>query len=288
MKYAFTPSGQHEDDASLDGIEHSKDGEGFGIPGQSTKGVVGTNTGGLGGSDVHMTADESLFTADVTKPPADATIQDLNGLREFGGVSMSLAAKIAYVMENGEPFCNHCEKNYLPSNLTKMACTNCGCGRPNDDHGAVDVNFTHVEGPTVADEDAGENIVKEEKKTVLSSTDDYVNFINEKVANDSDLYYKGYNDALAGNPLDEDLALLSDDYYNGYEQHKFYNKSPQQSAGQILFDIKPNSNNVQRNYGQMTSSDYDRGPLELTDGSSKITAGKLPFPKDVIEKFFEV
>ena len=112
-----------------------------------------------------------------------------------------------------------------------------------------------------------------------------------KKSNDSELYYRGYNDAQAGKPLDEDLALLSDDYYNGYDQHKFYNKTPQQSIGQNLYDMKPNSNARGREDDRMRPEDYDRGPLELTDGIGHVTASvRLAsiFPNDVIQKFFEV
>ena len=47
-----------------------------------------------------------------------------------------------------------------------------------------------------------------------------------------------------------------------------------------LFDIKPNSNAIPRT-DHSTIADKDAGPLQLT-------AKKLPFPADVIEKFFEV
>ena len=283
MKYADTPNGNHGEDDSLKAIE---DEDGFGIPGQSAVGTVGTNTGGPGGSDTHMTSGEDTTRISLD-PLKDQTIQDLLGLREFGGVSMSLAARIAYVMENGEPFCNHCEKNYLPLSLGVVACTNCGCGKPNDDHGALNNLFSHVEGPTATDEDAGHNIVKTQSYDPLEDTDDYI-IAFTKESNDSQLYYQGFNDAMAGKPLNEDLAVLSDDYYNGYEQHKFYNKSPQESVGQTTFDIKPNSNQISRTYdGKLKPEDVDRGPLQLTDGMNSATASKLPFPTDVIQKFFE-
>jgi hypothetical protein len=40
----------------------------------------------------------------------------------------------------------------------------------------------------------------------------------------------------------------------------------------------------------MHPEDYDRGPLELTDGTGYVTAKKnfSVFPKDVIEKFFGI
>ena len=148
------------------------------------------------------------------------------------------------------------------------------------------VDLEHVEGPTVKDELAGKEIVKEEsKRSFVENTLDTF----QKKSNDSELYYRGYNDAQAGRPLDEDLALLSDDYYHGYDQFKFYNKTPQQSVGQTLYDVKPNSNAIPRD-NKMHPEDYDRGPLELTDGTGTVTAAKIAsiYPIDVIEKFFEV
>lgn len=196
--------------------------------------------------------------------------------------------RIAYVMENGEPFCNHCERSFVPANLTRIACTHCGCGAPQDDHGLGENNFSHVEGDVKEHVPAADKpFIKEETK--LSFVDMALQTF-QKQSNDSELYYRGYNDAHAGKPLDEDLALLSDDYYNGYDQHKFYNKTPQQSTGQKLYDLKPNSNDIPRG-GNMTPGEADRGPLELTDGFNHATASvRLAsiFPVDVIEKFFEV
>jgi hypothetical protein len=82
------------------------------------------------------------------------------------------------------------------------------------------------------------------------------------------LYYRGYEDAKSGKPLDEDLAELSDDYFHGYDQFKYYHIAPQGSAPQSLYDIKPNSNNNSR----MTQGEADRGLNELTDGHSFATA----------------
>ena len=196
-----------------------------------------------------------------------------------------MSARIAYIMENGEPFCNHCEKNFIPRNLTRVACTNCGCGQPANAHGIGSNNFLeHVEGPPVSDkvENANEGLVKQDH---VASANPYLSMF--KQSNDSELYYQGYNDAQAGKPLDEDLALLSDDYFHGYEQYKFYNKTPQQSIGQSLYDLKPNSNAIPRD-NKMHPEDYDRGPLELTDGTGHVTASSSIFPIDVVQKFFEV
>jgi len=310
MKYADTSAGTYENDDSLEAIENHE--EGFGLPGQSAVGHVGfvrrADIGNQDNNSTGLTAPTGHFHTDLEKEPGIVSNEGLSSVSPGslsplinGALGSNMNARIAYIMENGEPFCNHCEKNFVPNNLTRIACTNCGCGQPNDDHGALDhlfadgdlenshvasVDLEHVEGPTVKDELAGKEIVKEEsKRSFVENTLDTF----QKKSNDSELYYRGYNDAQAGKPLDEDLALLSDDYYHGYDQFKFYNKTPQQSVGQTLYDVKPNSNAIPRD-NKMHPEDYDRGPLELTDGTGTVTAAKIAsiYPIDVIEKFFEV
>jgi len=310
MKYADTSAGTYENDDSLEAIENHE--EGFGLPGQSAVGHVGfvrrADIGNQDNNSTGLTAPTGHFHTDLEKEPGIVSNEGLSSVSPGslsplinGALGSNMNARIAYIMENGEPFCNHCEKNFVPNNLTRIACTNCGCGRPNDDHNALDhlfadgdlenshvasVDLEHVEGPTVKDEVAGKEIVKEEsKRSFVENTLDTF----QKKSNDSELYYRGYNDAQAGRPLDEDLALLSDDYYHGYDQFKFYNKTPQQSVGQTLYDVKPNSNAISRD-NKMHPEDYDRGPLELTDGTGTVTAAKIAsiYPIDVIEKFFEV
>ena len=302
MKYAETGQGSYSDDDSLEAIEAPLEeegrSEGFGLPGQSAVGTVSFfRLADIGNEDENSTrltalGDEPKDTIDVVGKPDVVSNQGLssvspgslspliNGVPE--GKKMSLSSKIAFVMENGEPFCNHCERNFVPEALgTRMACTFCGCGRPNDDHniGQDDFNgkdlLSHAEGETVKDEDAGRNIIKEDS-TVSSkrdSADEFLEYFHSS-SDASKLYYQGYMDAESGKLLDEDMALLSKDYYNGYEQYKFYNKSPQQSEGQKLFNIKPNSNQIPRQ-GEMTPGEADRGPLELTDGTNHATASKV-------------
>jgi hypothetical protein len=305
MKYAEKGNGNYGDDASLEGIEAE---EGFGIPGQSAVGTVGAfRFADIGNEDENSTelvAPKRVTRVDVAGQPPVTNNEGLssvspgslgtliNGVSE--GKKMSLDARIAYVIENGEPLCNHCERNYIPTSLVRMACTHCGCGQPNVDHGVgtrdfsgADMALSHVEGETVADEARGQDIVKQESRK------DFVNDMMlafKKESNDSELYYMGYTDAQSSKPMNEDLALLSKDYYEGYRAHKFYNKTPQQSEGQSLYDIKPNSNSLPREKaGELTPGEEDRGPLELTDGFGHATASKKfasIYPIDVIEKFF--
>lgn len=58
---------------------------------------------------------------------------------------------------------------------------------------------------------------------------DYLDAIS-KVASDSDLYHKGYQDRITGKSMDEGLANLSMDYFQGYEQGAFYNQEPLTTA----------------------------------------------------------
>jgi len=304
MRYADTSASTYENDASLEAIENHE--EGFGIPGQSAVGHVGfVRRADIGNQDENstgITAPTGHFHTDLEKEPGIVSNEGLSSVSPGslsplinGALGSNMNARIAYIMENGQPFCNHCESYYVPASLTRLACTTCGCGQPNNDHGTgehdfsgADLELSHVEGPTVADEVRGKDIVKQESR--YSFVDDALETFH-KQSNDSQLYYRGYNDAQAGKPLDEDLALLSDDYYNGYDQHKFYNKTPQQSIGQNLYDMKPNSNARGREDDRMRPEDYDRGPLELTDGIGHVTASvRLAsiFPNDVIQKFFEV
>ena len=301
MRYATQGNGNYGDDASLRAIESpTEEDEGFGLPGQSAIGTVGyfrfADIVNEDENSTRLTAlgDKPKDTIDLGGEPPVASNEGLasvspGSLSTIIGANMSMNARIAYVMENGEPFCNHCEKNYFPKG--RIACTWCGCGRPNDDHGVVENDFNgsslleNVEGPTAGDLDAGRDIVKEEAKMGAAGAF-YAMF---KQANDSELYYQGYGDAQSGKPMDEDLALLSKDYYEGYRGYKFYNKTPQQSVGQSLYDIKPNSNSIPRSHDmhQMTPGEADRGPLELTDGFNHATAS-AGLPIDVIQKFFEI
>jgi len=287
MRYATeTGTGNHGQDADLDDIE-----EGV-LPGTSrvpAKSLV-ANISTQDGNPTEVTAPTGTAVIDLTKEPGMVKNEGLSSVSPGSlspviseGKNMSLSARIAYVMENGQPFCNRCEEHYLPASIGTVACAKCG---PNDK------DLSHVEGKTVTDEDAGQDIIKTTTASVnpLATTDDYLELFNTRVATDSDNYYRGYNEAMNGQELDEDLALLSDDYYNGYEQYKFFNKSPQQSVSQQLYDIKPNSNLIPRNWdGQLTPERVDAGPIQLTDGIGRAAvSSKLPFPVDVVENFFEV
>ena len=68
---------------------------------------------------------------------------------------------------------------------------------------------------------------------------DYIKTI-QKEASDSDIYFHGYQDAINGKEMDEGMANLSIDYFQGYKQGLLYNKhalesSPPESI-QNIFD----------------------------------------------------
>jgi hypothetical protein len=170
-----------------------------------------------------VSAPKSVYKINVEDPPEQQLFGDAGETsRGDGSIIMasltvnSESRKIvyAYIMENGQPYCSNCERYYLPKVLgPKMACTYCGCQRPNDDHESGSDNFTEGD---VVDGDVIKTAPKEASK---------------KLSNDSELYTRGFLDHSHGKPLDEDLAVLSDDYFNGYDQARYYGKTPLESVG---------------------------------------------------------
>ena len=194
--------------------------------------------------------------------------------------------KVAWVMENGEVKCASCETYFVPENEEQVKTAHCGFPGCADAEGVVDYNqegphtfvpngnaddhFTLVAGKIEEGDVVDGDVVKTgDEDTKLASTEDYLEAF-KKTATDSALYNRGYEDARAGKTLDEDLAELSDDYFHGYGQYQFYNKTPQESVPTNVYDIKPNSNLSVG--GPLMQSDADSGPNELTDGHRPATA----------------
>ena len=287
MRYATeTGTGNHGHDDDLGSIEEEK------LPGTSS--VSGktllANISTQDSNPTEVTAPTGVSHTELEKEPPLVKNEGLSSVSPgslstliTGRKTMSLSARIAYVMENGQPYCSNCESYYLPASIGTTACVKCG---------HIDKDLSHVEGENISDEDAGRDIIKTTvtASVSLDTTDDYLNLFSTKVATDSDNYYRGYNDAMNGLELDEDLALLSNDYYNGYDQYKHFNKPAKDSVTQMLYDLKPKSNLIPRNWDNgMTPGQTDAGPLQLTDGIGRAAvANRLPFPVDVFEKFFEV
>jgi len=287
MKYATeTGTGNHGLDDDLKSIENEDLPWTLTVPAKTLLANISTQDE----NPTEVTAPTGTGQTDLTKEPGMVKNEGLASVIPGSlskiiseGKKMSLSARIAYVMENGQPFCNSCEDYYLPVSIGTVACAKCGSN---------DKDLSHVEGETVTDEDGDRDIIKTTRAASngLATTEDYMDLFKEKIATDSDNYNRGYMEAMNGQELDEDLALLSGDYFNGYEQRKFYNKTPQQSIGQQLHDMKPNSNLIPRNWeGQLTPGKVDAGPLQLTDGIGRAAvSSKLPFPVDVVKNFFEV
>jgi hypothetical protein len=72
------------------------------------------------------------------------------------------------------------------------------------------------------------------------NSEDYARAIH-KQASDSDVYYQGYADATSGKKMDEGLANLSMDYYQGYKQGLLYNETNLQSSPANIEDIASRS-----------------------------------------------
>jgi hypothetical protein len=248
-------------------------GEGFSTPVDYTlpTSLANTTTPAVGDSP-----ESSMVTPTqpVSVSMPDATMDDQGGMPV-----MSSFNAIAYVIENGEIKCASCENYYIPESEAHIKSAHCGFPGCPDAEGKVDYkkegmefipngkaddHFTLVasvieEGDIID----GKMIKTTDEETKLASTEDYLAAF-EKNASDSTMYYRGYEDAKAGRPLDEDLAELSDDYFHGYDQFKHYHEDPQKSAPQSLYDIKPNSNNNPRE--RLTQGEADLGLNELTDG----------------------
>lgn len=286
-------NGNYGDDASLDAIEQSIDGEGLGIPGAIQKSPLGrrfqaqnptTSEYGTG------TAPMTVIRADLGASDGVADPLQLVGIDgrfntphsgSKGKIvenSYRIAArnlefsyeeqgfnKTAWIMENGESQCTGCSSYYIPQSLEHARTAHCdprgpqyGC--PSNDYaqlwdredtakevGHLFTGGTIGEGDVVRVNDdtrvvhTGEDQLPVVQQHRLSSTEDYLDLF-EKTASDSELYYRGYEDAKAGKELDVTLAEVSDDYFHGYQQYQYYSESPQISAPQNVYDIKPNSN----------------------------------------------
>jgi hypothetical protein len=93
------------------------------------------------------------------------------------------------------------------------------------------LNMINDFGNQSAQDRENRNDSEDEGNLVTSSwtSDDYMETIH-KVASDSDVYYQGYGDATSGKEMDEGLANLSMDYYQGYKQGLLYNETNLESA----------------------------------------------------------
>lgn len=167
--------------------------------------------------------------------------------------------KTAWIMEHGESRCASCDAYYIPQSVEHARLSHCG------EPGCPDLKGDLTEGDVVEAHDGKPHVVKtmSTASTRLVSTEDYLEFLEDKTANSTDLYYKGVEDRRRGRELDIDLAEKADTYLQGFDDAEVYEEpNARRSAPQRLVDIKPNSNMLPH------------------------PQSSLPFPNDVIEKFF--
>jgi len=87
------------------------------------------------------------------------------------------------------------------------------------------------------------------------TAEDYYKTMN-KIASDSDVFYKGYSDATSGKEMDEGMANLSMDYYQGYKQGLLYNEPnlvsspphPQDVNSQTHYEMPKSAPNYPNNF----------------------------------------
>jgi hypothetical protein len=213
----------------------------------------------------NISAPKSVYKINVEDPPEQQLFGDAGETsRGDGSITMlsstvnAEARKIvhAYVTENGSPQCTVCENYYTPKSIAEAKLAHCGhCPEDNPDANKIE------EGDVV--------------------DGDVVKTSSKKFSNDSELYTRGFLDHLHGKPLDEDLAVLSDDYFNGYDQARYYGKTPLESVGTTPHKVtQPASpDGSLEGWGQIGGQDY-RYDIDR----SKIIASTLP--TNVLEAFF--
>ena len=149
----------------------------------------------------------------------------------------------AYITENGTPKCSVCENYYTPKSIAEAKLAHCGhCPEDNPDANKIEEGDV-VDGDVVktASTENCPGCGEKTSRTWVNGSCNTCGYKDEdksktkkatqKVSNDSELYTRGFLDHLHGKPLDEDLAVLSDDYFNGYDQARYYGKTPLESVG---------------------------------------------------------
>ena len=212
-----------------------------------------------------VSAPKSVYKVNVEDPPEQQLFGDAGETsRGDNSIIMSNltinpeARKIvhAYIAENGTPQCSVCKEYYTPKSIAQAKLAHCGhCPEDNPDNKIE-------EGDTI--------------------DGDVVKTASIKFSNDSELYTRGFLDHLHGKPLDEDLAVLSDDYFHGYDQARYYGKTPLESVG-----AKPHK------VTQPASPDGSLegwGPIDRVDHKYEVDRSQViasTLPTNVLEAFFD-
>jgi uncharacterized Zn finger protein (UPF0148 family) len=246
-----------------DDLQNFEDGHSHGPDGQtikeSSKKLADRSNTDESGSPGGVGAPKHVYDIDVEDPPEQQLFGDAGETsRGDGSITMLSstfnpeARKIvhAYVAENGAPKCSVCENYYTPKSIAEAKLAHCGhCPEDNPDANKIEEGDV-VDGDVVktsatqlpihcpgCGEPPTRNWVNGSCKVCGYQKDQNNSGTSKskkafkKFANDSELYTRGYLDHLHGKPLDEDLAVLSDDYFNGYDQARFYGKTPLESVG---------------------------------------------------------
>jgi hypothetical protein len=217
------------------------------------------------GSPGGVGAPKHVYDINVEDPPEQQLFGDAGETSRGDGSINMLASTInpetrkivhAYVAENGEPKCSVCDNYYTPKSIAEAKLAHCGhCPEDNPDANKIE------EGDVV--------------------DGDVVKTASIKMSNDSELYTRGFLDHMHGKPLDEDLAVLSDDYFNGYDQARYYGKTPLESVGAQPHKVTQPASPDNSLEGWES---IDRIDHKYDIDRSKIIASTLP--TNVLETFF--
>jgi len=234
----------------------------------------------------NVSAPKSVYKIDVEDPPEQQLFGDAGETSRGDGSISMLSSTVnpesrkiihAYVAENGAPKCTVCQEYYTPKSIADAKLAHCGhCPEDNPEANKIE------EGDVVDG-----NVVKtapnfSDSKLLMDNYRKDTKEASTKISNDSELYTRGFLDHLHGKPLDEDLAVLSDDYFNGYDQARYYGKTPLESVGAKPHKVTTPafSDNSLEGWDQIGGQDY-RYDIDR----SQIIASTLP--TNVLEAFFD-
>jgi len=230
-------------------------------------------------------APKSVYRVNVEDPPEQQLFGDAGETsRGDGSISMlgstinPEARKIvhAYVAENGTPKCSVCQEYYTPKTIAEAKLAHCGhCPEDNPD-------ANKIEEGDVVDGDVIKTSLPDFRDSKLLMDGYGPKKASRKFSNDSELYTRGFLDHLHGKPLDEDLAVLSDDYFNGYDQARYYGKTPLESVG-----AQPHKVTIPASPDNSLDGweSIDRIDHKYDIDRSQIIASTLP--TNVLEAFFD-
>ncbi len=210
------------------------------------------------GSPGAVGAPKHVYDINVTDDPTQQMFGDAGETSRgdnsiiMANVKSDLEARklvYAYIIENGTPQCSVCHVYYTPKTIAEAKLAHCGnCPEDKVEEGdIVDGDVVKTSSKVATEKPSScPGCGEKTSKTWVNGTCNTCGYKSDssankfvigshlastKISNDSELYTRGFLDHLHGKPLDEDLAVLSDDYFNGYDQARFYGKTPLESVG---------------------------------------------------------